>query len=69
MTSKDQDIWLHLASEFNFQVLDLLSEAEKGVLSGKKLIYRKPFSNNPEINEDIIKYFEAKGVPLVKSYT
>jgi hypothetical protein len=69
MESKDQDIWLHLASEFNFQVLDLLSDAERGTLSGKKVICRKPFSDDSKINEAIIKYLESKNVLLVKSYT
>lgn len=69
MPVKDQDIWMHLASEFKFQLLDLLSAAEMGALSGKKIICRKPFSDDPEINQAIIKYFEFKGVPLVKNYT
>ena len=66
MIIEDKDIWMHLVDQNNLVVLDLLSEAEKGSLKGKKIIYRKPFSNEFDMNEAIIKYFESKGVVLIK---
>jgi hypothetical protein len=66
MVIKEEDIWAYIASVNLFKVLDLLSDAEKGLMKGKKLHCKKPFSQDPKMNEAISKYFESKGVILIK---
>lgn len=40
MVIKEEDIWAYIASVNLFKVLDLLSDAEKGLMKGKNYIVK-----------------------------